>query len=57
MGERSIYNDIAERTGGDIYIGVVGPVRLAYEQLIPTVEYFAYKLGVVMTQAMRDLEE
>ena len=27
MGERSIYNDIAERTGGDIYIGVVGPVR------------------------------
>lgn len=22
-----IYNDIAERTGGDIYIGVVGPVR------------------------------
>jgi heat-inducible transcriptional repressor len=38
-------------------IGVVGPVRLAYEQLIPTVEYFAYKLGVVMTQAMRDLEE
>lgn len=27
MGERSIYKDIAERTGGDIYIGVVGPVR------------------------------
>lgn len=27
MGERSIYQDIAERTGGDIYIGVVGPVR------------------------------
>lgn len=23
----SIYRDIAERTGGDIYIGVVGPVR------------------------------
>ena len=23
----NIYNDIAERTGGDIYIGVVGPVR------------------------------
>ena len=22
-----IYRDIAERTGGDIYIGVVGPVR------------------------------
>ena len=27
MSEQSIYRDIAERTGGDIYIGVVGPVR------------------------------
>ena len=27
MGEFSIYQDIAKRTGGDIYIGVVGPVR------------------------------
>ncbi len=27
MAELSIYRDIAERTGGDIYIGVVGPVR------------------------------
>ncbi len=27
MEERSIYRDIAKRTGGDIYIGVVGPVR------------------------------
>ena len=27
MSESSIYNDIAKRTGGDIYIGVVGPVR------------------------------
>ena len=27
MGEFSIYEDIAKRTGGDIYIGVVGPVR------------------------------
>lgn len=25
--EHNIYNDIAKRTGGDIYIGVVGPVR------------------------------
>lgn len=25
--EHSIYKDISERTGGDIYIGVVGPVR------------------------------
>ncbi len=27
MAEHSIYRDIAARTGGDIYIGVVGPVR------------------------------
>ncbi|MBQ1261521.1 MAG: stage IV sporulation protein A [Clostridia bacterium] len=27
MPEHSIYRDIAERTGGDIYVGVVGPVR------------------------------
>ncbi len=27
MLEHSIYDDIAARTGGDIYIGVVGPVR------------------------------
>ena len=27
MEERSIYRDIRTRTGGDIYIGVVGPVR------------------------------
>ncbi len=27
MASTSIYQDIAKRTGGDIYIGVVGPVR------------------------------
>ena len=27
MEQRSIYKDIESRTGGDIYIGVVGPVR------------------------------
>ncbi len=27
MAEYNIYQDIAERSGGDIYIGVVGPVR------------------------------
>ncbi len=27
MANTSIYDDIAHRTGGDIYIGVVGPVR------------------------------
>ena len=27
MTDYNIYNDIAERSGGDVYIGVVGPVR------------------------------
>ena len=27
MSDNSIYSDIAKRTGGDIYIGVVGPAR------------------------------
>ena len=27
MATNNIYSDIATRTGGDIYIGVVGPVR------------------------------
>lgn len=38
-------------------IGVIGPVRMAYEQLIPSIEYFAERLGAVMTQAIKDLEE
>ena len=27
MAEDGIYNDIAKRSGGDVYVGVVGPVR------------------------------
>ncbi len=27
MAEYNVYSDIAERSGGDVYIGVVGPVR------------------------------
>ncbi len=38
-------------------IGVLGPQRMAYEYIIPSVEYFAYKLGEVTTNAIRDLEE
>ncbi len=45
--------------GGDDVgrIGILGPTRMAYEQIIPSVEYFAQKLGSVMTQAIKDLEE
>jgi len=34
MTDTAIYNDIAKRTGGDVYIGVVGPVRTGKSTLI-----------------------
>lgn len=34
MEDNRIYRDIAERTGGDIYLGVVGPVRTGKSTLI-----------------------
>lgn len=34
MTDLAIYRDIATRTGGDIYIGVVGPVRTGKSTLI-----------------------
>ena len=37
MAEHSIYQDIAARTGGDIYIGVVGPVRTGKSTFIKRV--------------------
>jgi len=38
-------------------IGVLGPTRMAYEQLIPCIEYFAKRLGTLMTKALRDMED
>ena len=35
--KNSIYGDIAKRTGGDIYIGVVGPVRTGKSTFIKRV--------------------
>ena len=37
MEHQTIYQDIAERTGGDIYIGVVGPVRTGKSTFIKTI--------------------
>ena len=34
MHESNIYKDIAKRTGGDVYIGVVGPVRTGKSSFI-----------------------
>lgn len=38
-------------------IGVLGPARLAYQQLLPSIEYFANRLGQLMTKAMCDMED
>lgn len=34
MDKFDLYRDIATRTGGDIYVGVVGPVRTGKSTLI-----------------------
>lgn len=38
-------------------IGVIGPTRMAYEDLIPSISYFAKQLGKVLEQSLRDLED
>ena len=53
MEERNIYQDIALRTGGDIYIGVVGPVRTGKSTFI---KKFMEKLVIprIQSEFMRD---
>lgn len=38
-------------------IGIIGPVRMEYEQVIPNIEYFAAKLGALLTQSLKDMED
>ena len=39
------------------YIGVIGPKRMSYEQIIPCIEYTAKKLTEIMTEAQKDMED
>ncbi len=39
------------------YIALIGPNRISYEQLIPTIEYTAEKLSKVITAAQKDMED
>lgn len=39
------------------YIGVIGPTRLSYEQILPTVEYTAKELTNIMNTAQTDMED
>lgn len=41
MEERNVYQDISRRTDGDVYIGVVGPVRTGKSTFIKRVYGFA----------------
>ncbi len=38
-------------------IGVIGPTRMAYEDIIPSISYFAKQLGRVLEQSLRDLDD
>ena len=38
-------------------VGVIGPYRMSYDQIIPGVEYTAQKLTELLTEAQNDMEE
>ena len=45
---------IAKHSGGKI--GVIGPKRMSYENDIPSIAYFAQKLGDIINKAINDME-
>ena len=53
MKKTSIYNDIAKRTDGDIYVGVVGPVRTGKSTFIKRF-MDALVLPNIESQSVRD---
>lgn len=38
-------------------VGVIGPTRMSYQEIIPSVQYFANRLSAIMTQALKDMED
>lgn len=51
---------VAKYSGKDKYkgaIGVIGPNRISYDQIIPSVEYLSLRLSEIMTEAGKDMEE
>ncbi len=38
-------------------IGIIGPTRMSYEQIIPSIEYTAERLGELLGEALKDMEE
>ncbi len=45
---------VANHSGGKI--GVLGPTRMSYENVIPSISYFAKKLGDIISKAVTDME-
>lgn len=39
------------------YIGVIGPNRMSYEQILPVIEYTTKRLTSIMTEAQKDMED
>lgn len=39
------------------YIALLGPKRMSYERIIPSIEYIAEKLGGLILQAQKDMED
>ena len=58
MSDCSIYRDIAARTGGDIYIGVVGPVRTGKSTFITKfMDIMVANAGVVRSGPIAEFEK
>lgn len=38
-------------------IGVLGPIRMSYEQIIPSIEYTAQRIGCLLNETLKDMED
>ena len=38
-------------------IGIIGPTRMSYEQIIPSIEYTAYRMGNLLSETLKDMED
>lgn len=39
------------------YLGIIGPNRMSYEQIMPAIQYTSRKLTEIMTEAQKDMED
>ena len=67
FGADTVYSELAGETviaakfsGSDKYkgyVGVIGPTRMSYDRIMPTVKYTAKRLAEIMTEAQKDMED